>query len=46
VRQRRNLKKAHGHESKLSMDSLEAHCFIAKSITAKVLIEPEFVVDA
>jgi organic hydroperoxide reductase OsmC/OhrA len=29
-----------------AMDSVEAHCFIAKSITAKVVLEPKFVVGA
>jgi len=29
-----------------AMDSVEAHCFIAKSITAEVVLEPEFVVGA
>ena len=27
-----------------AMDSVEAHCFIARSITAQVVLEPEFVV--
>ena len=46
VRPRVTLKsEAEREPARKAMDSVEAHCFIAKSINARVTVTPEFVVE-